>query len=181
MSMKRREMGFRVLYPSERRFHRHSVSRDHRVHDLLGKWHRKAARWGWGCRSVPSRTLLPLLKGFAQLFVENARLPTPHASFPVQNAMPPRSPAASSSCPSLVSWKQHLRLLMARLNWSVLSSSFLSKLSNSKNSKQTVKTPGIDCDSEQSNRKHQKHHKHELWLGITFYTTPKWAPYDPAG
>ena len=55
---------------------------------------------------------------------------------------------------------------MAQLNWSVLSSSFLSKLSSSKNSKQTVKTPRIDCDSEQSNR---EHHKRELWLGITFY------------
>ena len=44
---------------------------------------------------------------------------------------------------------------MAQLNWSVLPSSFLSKLSSSKNSKQTMKTPRIDCDSEQSNRKHQ--------------------------
>ena len=79
------------------------------------------ARSSHSCRVLRSSSLTLLSSSFLACEATNA-------SCLVQ----PRSPVASSSCPSLASWTQHLHLLTARLNWTASSSSFLSKLSNSK-------------------------------------------------
>jgi len=67
------------------------------------------------------------------------------------------------------------------MNWTALSSSFLSKLSNSKKLQTNGKTLKTDCDNKQFYSKQQHFNKLELWLGITFYTAPRWEPDDPAG
>jgi len=45
---------------------------------------------------------------------------------------------------------------------------------NDENSKNRLRQRAVEQETP-------KHHKHELWLGITFYTAPRWAPDDPAG